>query len=337
MRGSVNSTPTTSNTRSRTPGEPLVSVIIPTFNRADVVQNAIASVLRQTYSSLELIVVDDASTDNTEAVVRRISDTRVRYVRLPTNTRGAEARNAGLDVAKGDYVAFLDSDDVWSPYKLERQLDSVGETATRTSSWVGYTQLVADNGLERHIRPRRGKRPEELVAEYLFCGDGVTSTCTLLLPLELANRTRFRPTHPDWDLCMRLGAIGAEFVFREEALTMCDDSFHDRLSSGYQAGESLRWLQSNSDLISEKARRAYLAKHLTRPLRLGGQRGLALRYIVQALATNSISVRTGLEQVVIALITDRVHRALWRVRHAVTGAVTGSLTRTQRRGTPTRP
>lgn len=334
----MNSTTSAPGASSRTPDTPMVSVIIPTYNRAVVVQKAIASVLQQTHSSLELIVVDDASTDDTELVVRRIADRRVRYLRLPVNGRAAAALNAGLDSAQYDYVAFLDSDDVWSPHKLERQLDTVRETAKRTDNWISYTQLIEDNGVERHIRPTRGKRPGEPMANYLFCSDGVTQTSTLLLPLALAKRTRFRPDgHFDWDFCLRLDASDTEFLFHEEALTTCDNSFRDdRSSSSNASARSLRWLALHSQLVSPKARRAFCARHLTRPLRHEGKRGVALRYIAVAVATNSIPVRAGLEQVVIALITDRIHQVLWRVRRALTSAIHCPIVPVGRRGARTR-
>ena len=99
-----------------------VSVIIPTHNRAHVVDRAIGSVLRQTYQNFEIIVVDDASTDSTEEVVKRFGDSRIRYLRHEQNYGAPWARNSGAKVARGEYLAFLDSDDVWYPKLLERQL-----------------------------------------------------------------------------------------------------------------------------------------------------------------------------------------------------------------------
>ncbi len=98
--------------------KPLVSVIIPTYNRARFLKEALASVLAQTYRPLEIIVVDDGSTDETSKVVSRFP---VRYVRTPH--RGvAAARNRGLSKARGALIAFLDSDDLWLPRKIEVQV-----------------------------------------------------------------------------------------------------------------------------------------------------------------------------------------------------------------------
>ena len=99
----------------------MVSIVIPTYNREKVIVNSISSVLDQSYQDIELIVVDDGSTDNTEGVIRNISDPRVRYIRQ--NNQGAcAARNLGITESKGEYVAFQDSDDVWKPDKLQKQM-----------------------------------------------------------------------------------------------------------------------------------------------------------------------------------------------------------------------
>lgn len=101
---------------------PLVSVILPTYNRLPYLREAVASVFAQTYPHWELIVVDDGSTDGTAGCLARLEDERVRVVRRPNRSNAAVARNAGLDRARGDYVAFLDSDDLWLPRKLELQI-----------------------------------------------------------------------------------------------------------------------------------------------------------------------------------------------------------------------
>ena len=98
-----------------------ISVTIPTFNRAHLIGHAIDSVLAQTYADVEIIVIDDGSTDNTADVVAKYGD-RVRYYRQPNGGLGA-ARNAGLDRATGDVIAFLDSDDYWFDFKLSLQAD----------------------------------------------------------------------------------------------------------------------------------------------------------------------------------------------------------------------
>lgn len=104
-------------------GCPLVSVIIPVHNRASQVCRAIDSVLAQTLDDFELIVVDDASTDQTEDVVRSVTDPRIQYLKHDTNQGAATARNTGVHASSGEYVSFLDSDDQWAPRRLELAVD----------------------------------------------------------------------------------------------------------------------------------------------------------------------------------------------------------------------
>jgi len=99
----------------------LVSVVIPTYNRAELTKRAVQSVLSQSYRNLELIVVDDGSTDNTAAVMESLADSRIKYV-FQKNSGACVARNNGIAHAAGEYIAFHDSDDIWHGNKLEKQI-----------------------------------------------------------------------------------------------------------------------------------------------------------------------------------------------------------------------
>lgn len=112
---------------------PRVSVIIPTYNRADILDRAINSVLGQTFNDLELIVVDDGSTDDTPELIAQYEDPRLTFIEHEENRGGSVARNTGIAHATGDYLAFLDSDDAWRPRKLELQ---VAELDRRSDDWV---------------------------------------------------------------------------------------------------------------------------------------------------------------------------------------------------------
>ncbi|WP_443977203.1 glycosyltransferase family 2 protein [Treponema succinifaciens] len=102
--------------------EPLLSVIIPTYNRGRLILNSVTSVLNQTYKNIELIVVDDCSTDNTEEILKSINDSRIKYVKLEKNSGACIARNKGIELSTGKFIAFNDSDDLWITTKLEKQL-----------------------------------------------------------------------------------------------------------------------------------------------------------------------------------------------------------------------
>src|SRR5258705_10332336 len=100
---------------------PKVSVIIPTYNRAECLRSAITNVLNQTFQDFEIVVVDDSSQDHTREVVNSLDDKRIKYIRHERNKGVAAARNTGVSNAKGDYIAFLDDDDEWFPEKLKKQ------------------------------------------------------------------------------------------------------------------------------------------------------------------------------------------------------------------------
>lgn len=102
--------------------QPLISVIIPTFNREKTLFSSIESVLNQSYKNIELIIVDDNSSDGTEKLIKRIKDERVRYIKNSNNKGAAGARNVGIVAAQGNYIAFQDSDDIWLPEKLSEQM-----------------------------------------------------------------------------------------------------------------------------------------------------------------------------------------------------------------------
>lgn len=100
----------------------LVSIIMPSYNTAPYIRETIQSVLDQTYQNWELIIVDDCSTDNADAIVASIKDERIRYLKNEKNSGAAVSRNRALREAKGRWIAFLDSDDLWMPEKLEKQI-----------------------------------------------------------------------------------------------------------------------------------------------------------------------------------------------------------------------
>ena len=106
---------------------PLVSVIIPTFNHANLLGKALESVINQTYGNWEAIVVDNQSTDETNQVIGKFKNSRIQYLKISNGGIIAKSRNLGINVAKGEWIAFLDSDDWWTKDKLEICLKNVDE------------------------------------------------------------------------------------------------------------------------------------------------------------------------------------------------------------------
>lgn len=121
----------------------LVSIIMPSYNTASYIKQTIQSVLNQTYTNWELIIVDDCSTDNTDEVVDTIKDCRIRYFKNEKNSGAAISRNKALREAKGQWIAYLDSDDLWMPEKLEKQIKFMEENGC-AFSYTNYEEIDVD-------------------------------------------------------------------------------------------------------------------------------------------------------------------------------------------------
>ena len=105
----------------------MISVLMCTYNRERFLERAINSVLGQTYKDIEFIIVDDGSTDRSEEIIKSCTDSRIQYVKMKRNSFYCYAANCGLTYCRGEYVAFMNSDDVWLPDKLEKQLEFMEE------------------------------------------------------------------------------------------------------------------------------------------------------------------------------------------------------------------
>ena len=117
----------------------LVSIIMPSYNTGRFISETIESVLAQSYSNWELIIVDDCSTDNTDEVIEDyISDDRIKYIKNDKNSGAAISRNRALREAKGNWIAFLDSDDLWEPDKLQKQISFMKENGY----YYSYTNYI---------------------------------------------------------------------------------------------------------------------------------------------------------------------------------------------------
>lgn len=178
-----------------------VSVIIPTYNREKTIERAIKSVLNQTHCNLELIIVDDCSQDNTEEIIKEISDERIRYLKLEKNSGANYARNKGIELSKYDLIAFQDSDDVWHEDKLEKQLKIMYEKKVDFIA-TSYNQFV--NNEYRRIVPK-----EKIQANYLerILISNFIGTVTLLVKKGILIKEKFNnelPRLQDYELAIRL-------------------------------------------------------------------------------------------------------------------------------------
>ncbi len=185
---------------------PTVSVIIPTYNRAYLVGRSIQSVLNQTYQDFELIVVDDASTDGTEDVVRSFNDKRIRYLKHDKNKGGAAARNTGIIAARGEYIAFQDSDDEWVPEKLEKQMKAMKTVSPVVGVvYTGFYRLQGDK--KTYIPSSKVIKKEGDILSSLIKKNFVTTQAMVVKRECLEKAGLFDedlPRFQDWELCIRI-------------------------------------------------------------------------------------------------------------------------------------
>lgn len=246
---------------------PDVSVVIPTRNRPDWLLRAVRSALSQTFRTLEVIVVIDGPDIATAQVLARLDDPRLRVVQLASNVGGSDARNIGVQVARGEWTALLDDDDEWLPTKIEKQV------AVATGS-AHAEPIVASQILERNdgfdvLRPL--EPPHEPLSEYLFCRssltarEGVLQTSTLLarrsLFLSIPLQSGLRK-HQDWDWLLRAmnhPGVGIEFVPEPLAIWNGEPG---SVSHSANWKMSLAWVRSRRYLLTRRAYACFLTVHV---------------------------------------------------------------------------
>ena len=181
----------------------LVSIITPVYNKEQHVAEAIESVMAQNYAEWELILIDDASSDDSRQVIRPFldRDPKLRYIRLDRNEGAAYARNVGLEAARGRYVAFLDADDVWMPGKLEKQLDLM-----RSGGYgFSYTaiELIDEDG--RVLKKKRKIAP---VVDYLYLLCNTVIACSsVVLDRQIVGDVRMPPVRKGQDFATWLSIL----------------------------------------------------------------------------------------------------------------------------------
>ena len=202
---------------------PRVSVIIPTYNRVNVLTRAIDSVLDQTVTDLEIIVVDDGSTDDTLSVLNSYQDPRVRHIAHDTNRGANIARNTGIEAAKGEYVAFLDSDDEWQSEKLERQLGRLVSKPDeyvaaycgfeiRTPGTTGRVAMLGAAVLSRrdpqYVTEGGEKLMGEILADNVHPGAGSTLMVETSVAQEIGGFDETLDRFQDPEIVLRILEVG---------------------------------------------------------------------------------------------------------------------------------
>jgi len=220
-------------TEETTAEELTVSVIIPAYNRAATIGRAIQSILKQTHPVHEIIIVDDASTDTTVDVVKALHDTMktksnalsfsssLSLIQHATNNGAAAARNTGIKVAKGQYIAFLDSDDEWAPHKLERQLEFLKKSSEEIQMvCTGFTLNILDDKkvIENRLLHHRD------INQSIYEGCDLSPGSTLLANRDIFDQVGLFDEKlsrlEDWDWLLRYRQVGRIGVIHELLATI---------------------------------------------------------------------------------------------------------------------
>lgn len=214
-----------------------ISVIIPTYNRCEKIVAAIGSVMNQSQSVKEIIVCDDGSIDNTHKVVKKLSIPYLKYLAIPHTGLPAVVRNHGIRAAKGEYAAFLDSDDVWEPSKLSRQIDFMSKEGFDISCTnAKVTGRINDVKMHRHL-PKVLNYASLSETNYVICSSLIVKRSLLEAVSFFPENVHYR-AFEDWVLWMRLSTATDIGVIDEPLLTYTDNP-NQSIRSGLSLEKSL--------------------------------------------------------------------------------------------------
>lgn len=213
---------------------PLVSVVVPTFNRAQLLSETVNSILGQTFQEFEIIIVDNMSEDGTEAYVKGLNDPRIRYYRNPNNGIIAINRNFGIRQARGTYVAFCDDDDLWLPEKLQKQLTHFSAEGISCVA-TDYIPIGDLNFINKSLQFLPGEKYRDfLYKEILFSFNPVVTSSTLVRKDFLLEEGGFDESREfqfieDWELWLRLSRKNKIRILAEVSLKyrMCRKECRD--------------------------------------------------------------------------------------------------------------
>ena len=183
-----------------------ISVIIPTYNREETIIDSINSVLMQTYTNLEIIIIDDGSTDNTEPLISNLNDSRIKYIKLNENKGSSFARNEGIKIASGKYITFQDSDDIYRLDKIERQYKNL---IKKKSDFDFCMVCLHFNNSFEAIFPREYQHKKIVRKKMLeeLCNGNFISTQSIFVKNEVIKDNLFDINFPrlqDYDLVLRI-------------------------------------------------------------------------------------------------------------------------------------
>jgi glycosyltransferase involved in cell wall biosynthesis len=306
---------------------PLVSAVIPTRNRPMIVCRAVLCVLRQTHPNVEAVVVIDGPDQATVTALEALADPRVRIVALPENVGGSEARNRGVQEARGDWIAFLDDDDEWLPEKIQKQL-TVALNMPMPLTFVACRFVDRDRFGERVLPAIIGdlKAP---FSEFLLCRTGMSGgssyvqTSTWLVSRQLAQQCQFTPglkRNQDLDWMLRAMSIPeARFALVTEPLVVFNSvQMTGRVSKIADWEFHFEWAMRRREYFSRKALTYFLSTVCVEDAARQNKRLSASRALVSAICLyGTPSVKSWLFFAYYLLISETCRQ---RLRSAIAAA-----------------
>lgn len=261
----------------------LVSVVIPAYNRERCIKETIESVLAQTIDDLEVIVVDDGSTDRTKDVVLSFEDGRVKYI-YQKNSGANVARNTGMEVARGEYISLLDSDDLFIENHLETSINFIKNSGAD----VVYSRIIVDRGVDKFfLKPQRMPRDNEEISEYLCCDVGFMQTSTLVMRSSFGKSCKFLnwlKNGQDVDYALRLKNAGAKIKMLENPSVIWSDvQDENRISAKSVPETHLRWVSECRELLTDRAYWGVIGWRVAKSYAQNGQKIKAFRCYFDAL------------------------------------------------------
>lgn len=237
--------------------DPLVSIIIPAFNAAPYIRQTVYSALNQTYRNVEIIIMNDGSTDNSEEIILQLQkeDTRIKYY-YKTNSGVSDTRNKGIALAQGGYLAFLDADDVWKPDNLEKKINAIRQTGKK---WVFSDLEYIDEHNRSMVVQKNNFRPYNIRDNLLLWdGDVVPGPCSNIIATRelFGEDVRFdtKISSPaDRDICLQLSAKEEPFYLDEklwlyrlhgQSMTSINYRVVDEMIYLYKKADEKRWFSS---------------------------------------------------------------------------------------------
>lgn len=261
----------------------LISVVVPTYNRSKVIDKTFESLMKQSFKDFEVIIVDDCSHDSDElmsCIEKYKKSLSIVYIRHGTNKHGSAARNTGINIAKGKYIGFLDSDDLWDPFKIEKCFETIKNKKKNT---ILYSK-VKDRG---RIFPARPIKKGEQVDEYLICNNGTMQTSSLFMNTSFAKRILFDESlkrFQDYDFIIRAQKIyNANFIFIDQLLVeMTNSDFNGRISNSVDVYPAEFWINKISPFLTPKSKAVFSFNRISNYYIDSGNKVAAIKVFFEA-------------------------------------------------------